>query len=465
MSDAIIAPAEKFQSKVSPVRLRDSLRRWTFLLLAPAALAHAAGESATSPNAAAPPWWNLHGQFTNVTQYHPSFTSPYAGANSLAPGNSGRETSDITLYGGLRLWNGAALYVNPEFDEGYGLSDTLGVAGFPSGEAYKVGARNPYFRLQRAFVRQVITLSPAQTAAVADGPNQLADVGYADNLTITVGKFSVVDIFDTNQYAHDPRADFMNWGLIDGGAFDYPADAWGYTYGGAVEWTQSWWSLRGGTFALSKIPNTKDIDGQFHQFGLVVEGEERHTLADHPGRIKLLAFVNRGRMGTYSQALALAQRLGSIPETALVRRYGSRPGLAANLEQELAPDLGGFVRASLNSGDKEAYEFTEINRSLAAGLSLQGQRWQRPEDTVGVAALVNALSPNARAYFAAGGTGILIGDGRINYGLEKILESYYALQVAVPVTLTADLQYVLNPAYNHDRGPVTILGLRLHAQF
>jgi len=447
------------------VRLGDSLRRWTYLLLAPAALAHAAGETPDMPDGATSQWWNLHGQFTNVTQYHPSFASPYAGTNSLDPGNTGRETSDITLYGGLRLWSGAALYINPEFDEGYGLSGTLGVAGFPSGEAYKVGARNPYFRLPRAFVRQVIALSPAHASAASDGANQLADPTYADNLTITLGKFSVVDIFDSNQYAHDPRADFMNWALIDGGAFDYPADAWGYTYGGAVEWTQSWWSLRGGAFALSKVPNTKDIDGQFHQFGLVVEGEERHSLGDHPGKIKLLAFLNRGRMGAYSQALAQAQRSGAAPDTALVRRYSSRPGFAANLEQEFAPDLGGFVRASLNSGDKEAYEFTEINRSLAAGLSLQGQRWHRGDDTVGVAALINALSPDARAYFAAGGIGILIGDGRINYGLEKILESYYALKVAQPLTLTADIQYVCNPAYNRDRGPVTILGLRLHAQF
>jgi high affinity Mn2+ porin len=411
--------------------------------------------------------WNLHGQFTGVLQYHPSYTAPYSGTNSLDGGNNGRETTDLTLYGGARLWRGAAVYVDAEVDQGYGLNDTLGVAGFPSGEAYKVGARNPYFRLPRAFVRQAFALSDEAAAdAVDDGPNQLAGPASADSLTLTLGKFSVVDLFDNNSYAHDPRGDFLNWSIIDAGAFDYPADAWGYTYGAAAEWTHHWWTLRGGAFALSKVPNSKDIDGQFRQFGLVGEGELRGHWLGRPAKLRALAFLNRGDMGRYADALALAQATASVPDTALVRRYASRPGVALNLEQEVTADLGAFARASANTGEQEAYEFTEINDSVSAGLSLRGAPWQRPDDRTGLALAVNGISSAARSYLAAGGLGILIGDGQLpHYGREKIVEAYYACRARAGVTVSADLQEIIDPAYNRDRGPVTVVALRAHAEF
>jgi len=433
-------------------------------------LADAGLQGAAAPGSAAdagPKWWNLHGQFTLVSQFHPAFNSPYQGANSLSPGFAQKETSDLTVFSAVRLWSGAAAYVNPEFDQGFGLDDTLGLAGFPSGEAYKLGARNPYVRLPRAFVRQVIGLDGADApATMEDGPNQLPGTIPANNVIVTVGKYSVVDIFDTNRYAHDPRADFLNWSVVESGAFDYAADAWGFTYGGTVEWTRSWWTLRGGVFALSKVPNTRDIDGTFGEFSLIGELEERHDLMGHPGKIKLLAYLNRGRMGSYADALALAQASSTLPDTAKVRKYGSRPGLALNAEQELRPDLGVFARASYNDGGLEAFEFTEINKSLAAGLSLRADRWGSAEDTAGLAAVANGLSSAARTYFAAGGLGILIGDGQLpNYGWEKIVEMYYSRKVIEHLTITADIQHVLNPAYNRDRGPVSIFSLRMHAEF
>ncbi len=408
--------------------------------------------------------WSLHGQFTNITQYHPAFTSPYRGANSLDPSNSGRETIDLTLYAALRLWSGGAVYANPEIDQGFGLSGTLGVAGFPNGEGAKVGAADPYYRLPRLFLRQVIG-SGGEEEAVAAAPNQIAGRQASDNLTLTAGKFSAVDIFDTNRYAHDPRADFLNWSVIDSGAYDYAADAWGYSYGAAAEWTQSWWTLRGGAFALSRIPNDRQLDRTFQQFELVAEAEERHTWFDRPGKLKLLAFNNRGRMGAYDDALRLASQTAMVPETAAVRRMAPRPGIAANFEQELGSDFGVFARASWNDGSKEAFEFTEINRSLSAGLSLAGTRWHRSADTVAIAAAVNGLSNAARRYFAAGGLGILIGDGKLpDYGLEKIVETYYAMHPAGYLTVSCDFQYIVNPAYNADRGPVSIFGLRVHAE-
>ena len=154
------------------------------------------------------------------------------------------------------------------------------------------------------------------------------------------------------------------------------------------------------------------------------------------------------------------------PDTARVRRYASRPGIALNAEQEVATDLGVFGRASANTGAMEAYEFTEINNSVSAGLSLAGTRWQRPDDHAGLALAINGLSSAARRYFADGGLGILIGDGRLpHYGREKIVETYYAWRVRGGVTATADLQEIVDPAYNRDRGPVTVVAVRFHAEF
>ncbi|MDR3454568.1 MAG: carbohydrate porin [Rhodoferax sp.] len=420
--------------------------------------------ASSTPQDTTPESWSVHGQLTNVTQWHPAFNAPYSGANSLTPGSASAETTDMMLFLGARLWHGAGLYLNPEIDQGFGLSNTLGIAGFPSGAAYKVGQNTPYVRLPRAFIRQVVNLGGAVQPVPADA-NQLGGSQAADNLTFTVGKFSVVDIFDTNRYAHDPRADFLNWSVLDGGAFDYAADAWGYTVGAAVEWTRSWWTLRTGLFDLSAVPNSTQLDPHFRQYEWVGELEARHQLFDHPGKVKLLGFVNRADMGSYANALSLAQQTGAAPDTALVRRFASRAGAVLNIEQEVAPDLGVFARASVNNGSQETYEFTDINRSLSAGLALQGDRWGRHDDTLGVAAVVNGLSGAARAYFAAGGLGLLIGDGQLNYGTEQIAEMYYSWQVQKHVAVTFNVQHVVNPGYNRDRGPVPLLALRLHADF
>ena len=480
-TDSLRTPAVSF------VTARDFLFKTSFQMgaallgaalcgLAPIQLSQAA-ESPTpgdAPGATAPDpvppldkpeTWNVHGQFTFVAQSHQRFNSPYAGANSLYSGSSTKETADLTVFLGVKLWPGGELYLNPEIDQGFGLSDTVGVAGFPSGEAYKVGARNPYFRLQRAFVRHVIGLA-GSTEHVDSGPNSLAGMRPADNITLTVGKFSVVDVFDTNAHAHDPRADFLNWSIIDAGAFDYAADAWGYTYGAAIEWTQNWWTLRAGTFALSDIPNSQELDRRFRQYSLIGELEGRLELFGHAGKVKLLGFINRGRMARYDDAVRLAQTSGSVPDVASVRRFASRPGFALNVEQGVTSNLGLFARASVNDGSKEAFEFTEINRSVTAGFSLKGSRWHRSEDTLGLAVVVNGLSAAARSYFAAGGIGILIGDGRLpRYGSEQIVETYYSAKLAQNISIAANFQRVVHPAYNRDRGPVSIFGIRAHAEF
>jgi high affinity Mn2+ porin len=411
-----------------------------------------------------PERWNLHAQATHITQWHGKFKAPYAGSNSLASDGESSETTDATVFLGLRLWHGAELYANPELDQGFGLSNTLGVAGFPSGGAYKVGRNSPYYKLPRFFLRQTINLG-GETQALESSANQLAGSKTADNITVTVGKFSVVDIFDTNTYAHDPRSDFLNWSVLESGAFDYAADAWGYTRGAAVEWTQSWWTVRGGFFALSVTPNAEALDVGFGQREWVGEVEARHQLFGRPGKVKLLAFVNQGYMGRYNDAVNLAQQTGSTPDTSQVRQYASRRGIALNLEQELAPDLGFFARASMNDGSKEAFDFTDINQSVAAGFSLSGDRWGRHKDKLGVAFVVNGLSKSARRYFENGGMGVLVGDGAMNYGREQIAEIYYNWAVMPHVTVGLDYQYIIHPAYNRDRGPVSVAAARLHLEF
>lgn len=409
--------------------------------------------------------WSLHGQATFTEQYHPAFTSPYRGPNSLDPGSRGDETFDATLFAGVRLWQGGEAYADPEIDQGFGLSNTVGVAGFPSGEGYKVGRTVPYVRLQRLFYRQTFDLG-GDVENVAPDLNQVAATRTADNLVITAGKFSAVDIFDTNDYAHDPRGDFLNWSVIDSGAFDYAADSWGYSYGFAAEWTESWWTWRAGLFDLSRVPNMPQLVRGFGQYEIVSEFESRPSFFGRPGKAKLLAFVNRGRMGGYKQAVALAEPMHATPDTGSVRRPAFRPGGALNVEQQIAGAMGAFLRLSFNDGSEETYEFTEINRSAATGIALKGASWGRPDDTVGVAGVVNALSNPAQAYFAAGGLGVLIGDGRLpHYGTEDILETYYRAQLAAWLAADADYQFIAHPAYNRDRGPVSVLGLRLHTQF
>ena len=408
--------------------------------------------------------WAVHGQWTTVSQKHNHFNSPYQGANSLDAQGRSEETTDLTVFAGVRLGANTEFWINPEIDQGAGLSNTIGLASFASGEAYKIGSNNPYLRVPRAFVRHVMPLG-GDSDKVEGAANQLAGTRAQDNVTLTVGKMSVTDIFDTNSYAHDPRGDFLNWALIDAGAFDYAADAWGFTYGAAAEWTQGDWTARAGVYQLSPEPNGKIVKPDFSQIMLVAEFEQRYQWAGHPGKVKLLGFANHGGMADYADAVALGIAQNAAPDVKLVRRKAWRPGVAVNLEQEVAADLGLFLRASANDGVKEAYEFTEINRSLSGGMALKGARWGRPDDTVGLAGVVNAISGDARNYFARGGMGILIGDGALDYGQEKIVEAYYAAKLCKPATLSLDFQRIDNPAYNHARGPVNLVAVRMHAEF
>ena len=406
----------------------------------------------------------VHGQTTFVEQYVFPFRNPYSGQNSLTP-NQGRETFDATAYVGVRLWQGAEAWLNPEIDQGFGLNSTLGVAGFTSGEAYKVGASVPYARIPRAFVRQTINLG-GDEQKVDSGPNQFSGAQKANRLVLTVGKFGVADVFDVNKYAHDPRNDFMNWSLIDTGTFDYAADAWGYTYGVAAEWYQGDWTVRGGVFDLSIVPNSTELDPEFGQFQWVGEIERRYQLLGQPGKVAVTGFLTRGRMGAFQDAIALAQITGGPADITAVRRYNSRGGVSLNLEQQINDALGVFARAGFANGAIEPYEFTDIDRTIAAGFALNGKQWGRTDDTVGLAGVVNGISAVHQQFLNAGGLGILVGDGMLPHpGLEHIVEAYYSYAVTPSTKLSVDYQFVANPGYNTDRGPANVVTGRFHWQF
>jgi high affinity Mn2+ porin len=405
--------------------------------------------------------WAIHAQATFVGQGVFGFGSPYAGPNSLAPSQA-RETFDATVYAGVRPWRGGELWINPEVDQGFGLSNTLGAAGFPSAEAYKVGKSNPYLRLQRLFFRQTIDLG-GKAQAVAAAANQLAGSQTANRLVLTVGKFGVGDVFDTNRYAHDPRGDFLNWSVVDAGNFDYAADAWGYSTGVAAEWVQGPWTFRFGAFNLSHVPNGETLETDFSQVQLLGEIEHRHTLAGHPGAVRVTLFRNRGNFGRFDDALALAAATGSPADTGLVRRRMTRAGGHLNIEQEVTETLGLFARAGISDGAIEPYDFTDIDRTVAAGGALKGKGWGRADDTIGLAAVVNGISKEHERYLDAGGIGVLVGDGKLPHpGAEMIAEAYYDWHAVRGIDVTLDYQFIAHPGYNRDRGPANVLAVRLH---
>ena len=407
--------------------------------------------------------WSIHGQTTFVDQSVPAFRSPYVGQNSLIP-NQTAETWDVTFYAGLHLWQGAEFWFNPEIDQGFGLSGTVGVAGFPSGESYKIGAVYPYARLHRMFIRQTIDLG-GKSETIDPDINQFGGTQTADRLVITLGKFSVPDIFDTNKYAHDPRKDFLNWALIDTGTFDYAADAWAFTYGTAVEWYQGDWTYRVGLFDLPIVPNSTDLDPTFQQLQAIGEIEHRYNIDGRPGKIAVTGFLTRGRLGRYSDAVELAALTGGTPSLSAVARHTSRTGICFNTEQQIVPNIGFFTRAGYVSPNVQEDAFTDMTATGAAGFSFSGDAWGRPGDSAGVAGVMNSISKQAQAYFNAGGLGALVGDGKLpKPGPEEIMEIYYTVPIA-SVQATLDYQFINNPAYNEQRGPVSAIALRLHSQF
>jgi high affinity Mn2+ porin len=419
----------------------------------------------TLPSLGDPDAWSIHAQTTLLPQANASFRSPYQGPHSLPAKAEGRDTWTVTGFIGLRLWQGGEAYLNPELAQGAGLGGTLGLGGFSNGEAQKAGNAFPKIRAQRYFFRQTIGLGGEQEN-VEDGANQFAGKRDIDRITLTIGRIAIGDIFDANTYAHDPRADFMNWAIWSSAAYDFPADLPGYTRGAVAELNRKEWALRAGFFQVPKAPNSDTLT--FDTGGSLVEFEERHQAFAQPGKIRIGVFNNRGNMGSYREALAAVLTNPTLDINDVmtsVRHNNSKYGFYVNLEQALNEDAGIFARASWNDGRNEILSFTDIDRSISGGFSLKGRQWGRPNDTLGVAGAINGLSAAHRDFLTAGGLGLLIGDGALTYRPEAILESYYSVSMNSWAKLTFDYQFITNPAYNADRGPVSIFAARLHGEF
>ena len=288
-------------------------------------------------------------------------------------------------------------------------------------------------------------------------------------VAVQIGKLTVHDAFDNNTYSSDPRVHFMNWSLWAAGAFDYPADRVGLGYGAMMELNQKDWAWRAGYFLAGNVPNANQFDMNLgKRGGYMTELETRHSIASQPGKLRLIGWITETFSGSFREALGLvANNPGMDPTAAIVqtRKGRSKYGYVINFEQAITGDLGIFARWSWNSGQNEISAFTDIDASLSGGAVLKGTAWGRPDDKIGIGGAVNALSQAERNYLAAGGMSVIIGDGRLNYRHENIIETYYAIGVIKDVTLTLDYQFIDNLAYNADRGPVSIFAARLHSEF
>jgi high affinity Mn2+ porin len=409
--------------------------------------------------------WSIHGQTTVIGQGYPAFRSPYQGDNSLPGKGQARETWTATAFIGRRLWQGAEVFFNAESAQGFGLASTLGLGGFSNGEAQKAGAAIPHVRAQRYFFRQTFGLGGEQES-VEDGANQFAGKRDIDRITVTVGRIAIGDIFDANSYAHDPRADFLNWSMWSSAAYDFPADLPGFTRGAVVELNRKNWAVRAGIFQVPLAPNSDTL--KFDKGGGVVEFEDRYMLFGRPGKARIGAFLNRGQTANYRDAIAAAAADPTLDINDAVlnlRRARTKDGYYINVEQAVDKDIGLFGRASWNDGKNEILSFTDIDRSVSGGVAVKGRSWGRASDTFGLGGAVNGLSSAHRDFLGAGGLGLLIGDGAINYRPERLIETYYAIGLMPLVTLSFDYQFITNPAYNADRGPVSIFAARFHAEF
>jgi high affinity Mn2+ porin len=439
----------------------------TFICISISAFAKA--QSAASDSSAK---WTNHFQLTVIGQKHSAFPSKYIGNNSLADTIEPIATSlTSTLFLGRRLWKNAAVYFNPEVSGGKGLSFATGVAGALNGETYRVGASEPQVFIARAFVQQYFPLGNTTYEYVEDDINKIAGKVPTSRITISAGKFAISDFFDDNAYSKDPRSQFFNWSMWANGAWDYPANTRGYTKGIIVELIKPTWAIRTSTVAVPRIANSPLMEYKAKAHSETIELEHKISFNKRPGNIRVLVSNTYSKAPSYAAGIkALSTNdtylLDVIASNAENDQYGGKKiCIGLNLDEELTDDMGVFARAGWNDGRYATWAFTEIDRTLNAGISINGTKWKRPKDVWAIGGVINGLSNPHRDFIKAGGTGFIIGDGALNYGHEGILETYYNAHLSNFFWLTFDYQFVNNPAYNKDRGPVHVFGIRGHVEF
>ncbi|HUP03141.1 MAG TPA: carbohydrate porin [Bryobacteraceae bacterium] len=437
-----------------------------------ALLAAAAGRAQDAPPGSGSPAepveserWNLYYQATSIGQYHGAFPSPYSGALSLAAHPEAEVSLTSTLFFGWRPFANTQFYFNPEVAGGRGFSATDGVANFPNGEMPRVATATPKPYLARLYVTQDFGFGSEREKVESD-ENQLGGSRPMTRYSITVGRFTVSDFFDDNAYSHDPRTQFMGWGVMYNGAWDYAADTRGYTWGWVHEFHTRNWSVRYASTAMPKVANGLRFDRRlFRDRSDAIEGEVRLHPRGHDGALRLLNYYNHADAGTYGEAIQLAKQTGTTPDVTSTRRVGTlKYGFGVSADQEIAKDVGVFGRLGWNDGKTESFVFTAIDRLATVGASLGGSRWGRPHDTVATEMTVSGLSAVHAQYLAMGGLDFLIGDGKLRYGTEDIWESYYSARLLPWLWATLGADHIANPAYNQDRGPVWVGTFRLHVE-
>lgn len=409
--------------------------------------------------------WDAKFQSTYIWQRKDAFAAPYSGANSLTPGAEKSYSFTATAAFGFRPWTGVELYLDPELAQGVPLSHLTGLGGMTNGEMARTSGANPTVYRARAFLRYVWGFGGGKLE-LESAPNQLAGMVDKRRLTLTAGNIAVGDLFDANAYSHDPRTQFINWSIMTHGAYDFAADSRGYTWGLAVEYVDDAWTLRGGRFAQPRMSNGLALDPKLQRrFGDQLELEHAYQVGALAGKARLLVFRNVANMGAYADALAAAAATGTVPAVADVRTRHAKVGVAISAEQAISADVGLFARASWADGKTETYAFAEIDRSVSGGVLVKGTSWSRPADTAGVALADNSLSSLHRQYLQAGGLGFFVGDGTLNYRPELIAETFYNVALGKTSHIGANWQRIYNPAYNRDRGPVSVVAIRLHSDF
>ena len=416
--------------------------------------------------------WSYHFQLTAINQTHPSFNAKYSGDNSLSSGAEHKKLSlTTTLFLGRNLWKNAALYFNPEIAGGSGISSAKGVAGFTNGETFRIGSTEPVLYIARLFFQQHIPLKNTGYEMVASDANKVEEKIPTSRITITAGKICLSDFFDNNSYSHDPRSQFMNWSLMSNGAWDYPADTRGYTQGLVAELIKPSWALRFSSVLVPRKANGLQLDYKVTKAHSETLEFEKTFKTKHPTIIRLLAFRTVSQAPTYNTTLAEVKNGDSTSVDVYTgqkewKKWGGvKYGVGINAEKEISNTIGVFFKASWNDGKTATWAFTEIDRSISTGINFKGNNWKRANDNVGIAQVINGISKNHQNFLNAGLYGFIIGDGKLNYGAEAITEIYYKAQIASSFFVSADYQFVNNPAYNKDRGPVHVFAIRGHIEF
>ena len=414
----------------------------------------------------APENWNLYYQATSIGDEHGTFRSPYEGPFSLKDYPEHDVSLTTTLFLTLRLEQNTWLVFDPEIAGGRGFSGVNGIANAPNGELPRVASPTPKPYLARLYISHDFGFGGAAESVESD-ENQLAGPRPVNRYTVSAGRFTVTDFFDDNRYTHDPRTQFMGWAVMYNGAWDYPADTRGYTWGLVQEVHTKNWSFRYGISAEPKLPNGPTFDRRlFRDHGQVWEAERRYSFLHRDGAVRVLGYANRAQSGAYAAALRLAAQTGAAPDVSAAPRPGTlKYGSGVSFDQAIWADAGVFARLGWNDGKTASFAFTAIDRLATGGFSITGRRWRRPEDTAATELTVSGLSGVHALYLARGGLDFLIGDGKLQYGPEYVWETYYNARLLSGLFGGLDAQHVVNPAFNQDRGPVWIYSVRLHLEF